>query len=93
MSVHVCMCVRKGRHPWLTLRDQEVQSRLAQTTGVEEDEDDDEVLEIMKQKILNNLFSLSTVAPHMALTLYSSSYKITEPMHEVMKIYTHQIKK
>lgn len=41
-----------------------MQSRQAQAAGVEEDE----VVKIMKQKILNNLFSLSTVVLHMAFT-------------------------
>lgn len=51
------------RHPRLSCRDQEVQSRKA--SGVEEDEK----LKIMKQKILNNLFSLSAVVLHVAYTL------------------------
>ncbi len=58
-----CVCVCEDRHPWLTCLDQEVQSGQAHA-GVEEDE----VVKIMKQKILNNLFSLSTVALHMAYT-------------------------
>ena len=47
--------------------------RQARAAGVEEG---DEVSKIMKQKILNNLFSLSAVVPHVARPLSSSHYTI-----------------
>lgn len=66
----VCVCV------WVCVADMQGsggESRQAQAAGVE-----DEVLQIMEQKMLYNLFSISTVFFPTWLLLPSSNYKIAQ---------------